>query len=138
MILLLLLLLLNSLSTFVTFDYNTTSTPSTFTTRDDYALDAFKAAKASRLPVDLGSRYGLSPKLTDRVPVLLISSRSCVAASVYQFLVVQASRGGLTKSRTVIPDCQRVCFPSESDLEIVVLQVSYGTYRQMKTLTDEI
>ena len=83
MILLLLLLLLNSLSTFVTLIIIQLLLPRSFTNGDDYALDAFKAAKASRLPVDVGSRYGLSPRLTDRVPVLLISSRSCVAASIH-------------------------------------------------------
>ena len=41
---------------------------------------SFASLNPSRRPVDLGSRYGLSPRLTDRVPVLLISSRSWVAA----------------------------------------------------------
>jgi hypothetical protein len=63
--------------------YNDPRSQPTSDPNGDYALFAFKAAKPSRLPVDLGSKYGLSPKLTDRVPVRLISSRSCVAASVH-------------------------------------------------------
>lgn len=39
-------------------------------------------SNASRRLTDLGSRYGRSPRLTERVPVRLFLSRSWVAASI--------------------------------------------------------
>jgi hypothetical protein len=84
-------------------------------------LHAFATAlRASRRPVDLGSRYGLSPKLTDRVPVLLNSSRSWVAASSIS-LCAACRIELLTESRAIVPNSEGIRFPSEPNLQVVVL-----------------
>lgn len=92
----------------------------------EVVCQAEASARACRRDLDLGSKYGLSPKLTERDPSRRLASTSCVAASDRQsWSAVHGGRDGtLTESGSVVPDGQTVGFPPEADLQVVVLRIS--------------